>query len=529
MQNMSFDIPPPTRGLNYLDNLHSQHPSDAVRMLNFYPSTHDIHIRDGYAEFLNARDIGNIVRFKGRIMGFDDNGAGVLVLFGEDNEGDTRLMIVGEQGSIVMDTEIFSHIGASGAYFNRHLIITNGSQIPRVFSFQSQTWSSLSWTAQVRADDATTPLFTLNSTMLNRPAVYQSRLWMCENNAPVAYYAGVEEVTGSSDVRKFSLEGVADSRTRIVAIAPWTRHETDTLAAYLAFILESGEVLVYQGSFPEATDWALSARINMPKPISSDVDTYAEFGGDIVILTEAGLSPLSQWMQGFTRDKIDLSNSPSSPWGRIRSELQRQVEQFRGLDGWAIFINPKNRSIYINVPVGTDEKEQFVLNPITNAWTRFNSIDADSWAGAGNFAYFLRGGVVYRHDGLLDDEDEILASYLSSFQEYQTHKNKMVNAVQLHVDVSSRSCISVGVQVDRFVDTPTPSQEVLLGEATDGSLWDESLWGEARWTTSGEEFNDWLGVYANGNSLAIFVSAIGQAGAVKVVGTRIRFMKAKHR
>lgn len=86
----------------------------------------------------------------------------------------------------------------------------------------------------------------------------------------------------------------------------------------------------------------------------------------------------------FTKDTIGTSASALSE--KIRGDIIEQVAETRTTKGWQIFLDPKGDKIIINFPTGdgTDPYNQFVFNPIINAWCLFENIPARVWGQYNN-------------------------------------------------------------------------------------------------------------------------------------------------
>ena len=87
---------------------------------------------------------------------------------------------------------------------------------------------------------------------------------------------------------RFPLHYVAETGGNIVLIESLTMDGGNGPDDFIAFILDTGECLIYQGSDPaNAADWSIVGRFRVPPPLNGKCVT--RIGGDSLMLTAAGL------------------------------------------------------------------------------------------------------------------------------------------------------------------------------------------------------------------------------------------------
>lgn len=123
---------------------------------------------------------------------------------------------------------------------------------------------------------------------------HKSRVWYWSRKSDEACYTALLARGGT--LVRFPLGYVAQTGGNIVLIETLTMDGGNGPDDFLAFILDTGECLIYQGSDPASpTDWALVGRFYVPPPLNGKCVT--RIGGDSLMLTSAGLIPLQNYIK----------------------------------------------------------------------------------------------------------------------------------------------------------------------------------------------------------------------------------------
>jgi len=196
----------------------------------------------------------------------------------------------------------------------------------------------------------------------------------------------VDSISGA--VTKFPLGGIFKKGGYLQAMGTWTidaGYGVDDLAV---FITSNGEVAVYKGSDPsDPNDWSLVGLWNIGQ-------TYArkctfKYGGDLLILTEDGLVPLSAGLQSTRLDpRVNITD-------KIFFAISKAADLYATNFGWQMLYFAKQNMLIVNIPV-TGGQEQYVMHNITKSWARFTDISANCWEMSGDDAFFGGNGFVAR-------------------------------------------------------------------------------------------------------------------------------------
>jgi len=333
----------------------------------------------------------------------------------------------------------------------------------------------------------------VSSQMIN-VNVFKNRLFFIPTNRLSFFYLGVGAIAGSA--AEFPLQGIFSKGGTLVAMGTWTLDGGSGVDDLAVFVTSEGQFAVFQGTDPSsATAWNLVGVYNLAKPIGQR--PFCKFGGDLLVVLEDGLYPLSKAFQSSSIDRtISITDTIINAWISA-------VAQNRNTKGWSCIQYSTAPFILVNVPIGGNAANsvQFVMNTQTNAWTRFTGMGGQDFAVLGSNLYMCRGSAVYKAwTGFSDDTANIVALSKSGYDHFgYPGNNKQWKLIRPNIQVVSSVASLVGLAVD-FRDEfltgqlpPVPPS----GGIWDTSLWDASTWGadfqiNQSWATAAA----WVGHYA---------------------------------
>lgn len=137
--------------------------------------------------------------------------------------------------------------------------------------------------------------------------VHKSRVWYWSRKSDEACYTALQARGGT--LSRFPLHYVAETGGNIVLIESLTMDGGNGPDDFIAFILDTGECLIYQGSDPaNAADWSIVGRFRVPPPLNGKCVT--RIGGDSLMLTAAGLIPLQNYIKAaFGQTQVEWVDS----------------------------------------------------------------------------------------------------------------------------------------------------------------------------------------------------------------------------
>lgn len=365
-----YSVPPSTGGWNARDAFVKMSPSDAISLKNIVPRGNYLEVRGGSTDYATGMT-GN-----GKTLATYAGLDGTETLFCSTASGIYNVNSSGAVGAFALARTNGKHQWVMfGDGTSNWLIMCNGVDKPAYYN-------GAAWTA---VDGASVPALTgVTTTNLVSPMVYQGRLFFAEINTLNVWYLASGTVGGA--LTKFDLSLVASRGGYIMAMINWTYDGGDGSDDRAIFMTSQGEVIVYQGVDPgSATDWAKVGTYYLGKPLGRRC--LCKFGGDVLVLTEDGVVPMSAALTGVVNDsKIRLSN-------KIERAFQVRAALYGSSFGWEMIHYPKEGVLIVNAPLGEDigSHYQFVMETSTQSWCMFDSWEAETFGLLNKQLYFAVG------------------------------------------------------------------------------------------------------------------------------------------
>lgn len=457
----------PVRGWNARDALADMKAGDAIRLVNWFPTTTDLVIRGGNSDHLTG------------VTGV----AETLAVYNAMN-GTSKMFTATDGG--VFDASSAGAVGASvatstngywqptnfGDGTNNWLIMVNGVDKPNYYNGSA-------WTA---VDAASSPALTgLTTTSIANVFAHLGRLFFIEKNSLSFWYLAAGAAGGA--LTEFDLSSIVTKGGFLLAGGSWSMDSGSGPTDRAVFITSEGEVVIYIGTNPgSAATWEKVGTYFLGKPRGRRC--VVPFGGDLIILTETGAYPLSAVMQSQTVElKLALSD-------RIVNAFNEASRTYGGNVGWEGVFYPARSAMVFNIPIteGTDSK-QYVMNTTTKAWCEFDSWDAACFAVFNGDLYFGKdGGVQKAWTGTADVDADIVSDAKEAFNKFGSDAQKECVLYRPILQVNGSISYLTGIDVDfkevALVGTATYS-------VTSGAQWDVDDWDEAYWQATLDIVRDW--------------------------------------
>lgn len=474
-------VPPPIGGLNTRDSVDAMAPEDAILLDNFFPTTGKVTLREGYAS--HATNVGT----------------GDVKTLVEHHAGDTRkLLAIGSNGTLYdvtgggssptsLKTGLNSAI-AQTAEFDGKTIFVTGNDTPFTFDGSS-------------ASDASITLSDSSSvTSLNGVHVFKNRVYYWRGTDQNFYYsATVNTFQGNFTV--FPLGRVANFGGDLLMVTTLTQDGGEGIDDLIAFVMTSGEVIVYTGSDPsDANNFSLVGTFRIAEPVPH-VRAVIKLGGDVAVVTKEGIIAMSSVFRSAT-----IAQKAQALSEKIRGSFIDQVASTGDQFGWELFLSPNGDKMIANYPTGSTAApyEQFVFNPVIGAWCRFTGITAFAWGKYDGEVYFGgASGTVYKFskDSLSDAGNVIQADCRTAFN-YFGDRNRIKNFsyVQPFLESEGTLTISTAMSTDfneRFVSFSTSTFD------TSGATWNVAAWDEEEWAGAATRTRPRIGTAALGYAASL--------------------------
>lgn len=463
-------LPAPTKGWITNTNIAATPPGFAIKMDNFIAKPDVVELRKGL--------LNHTTGFTGTVkalMPYYPQG-GSNRLFASTDAGVFDITTGGTVGS-----PVFSCASGQWAHANfsnsagSFLLAVNGVDDLRYFD--GTAWTSVATYGTI----ATNTLIGLT--------VYQQRLFFIQKNSLKVYFLPPGAITGVASLTAINVEQLFPRGGTLAAIGTWTVDGGAGTDDRLVVVTTEGEVAVFVGTDPStASTWALVGRYYIARPIGRRC--LHPFGGDLLILTERGVFPLSKALQSSTIDKtIALTFN-------IENTIAEDARIFGSVEGWSLFIDPKNQLLLVNVP-RADGTVQYVMQLQSGGWSRFTGLPAASWATFnGKLLFGMSGKVAVAMDGGKDFDSNITGEVIYAYTTFNSSRAKFVKMFQPVLKTERQSFVEFGVLQD-FKDSPVYTN-VSAGSSGTALIWGSGVWGTNTWGGTATISKRWVTVPASG-------------------------------
>lgn len=393
-------IPAPVGGWDTQSPLASMPKTNAVILDNWIPRGNCIELRRGFIDQCTGTTspVETLIAYRGAAAGdklFAAAGA--------------KLYDVTAAGSL----PAASYISAASARWNytnfandagRFAILCNGAQAPIKYDGSSFTANAITGTAGS---------ITLAPADLKYVMGHKGRLHFAEKARLRVWFLAISAIAGAAGL--LDLGPVFTSGGLIAGMGRLTLDGGQGPDDYAVYLTTEGQVALYQGLDPsDANNWALVGVWQVPKPIGER--SLIEYGSDLLVLTEAGVFPLSSILRVPPEEQGKKAMSYL-----IGPTFASSSTSYRTNFGWQpILYSGRGGLTIVNVPTASlGTSEQYVRSNQGGGWCRFTGIASFCWATANGMIYFGSTAGVYRWDiGASDNGEYIVPDVLPAFQDF---------------------------------------------------------------------------------------------------------------
>jgi hypothetical protein len=472
-------IPPSVGGLNTLDAAANMPATDAVILDNFFPSTADVPLRNGY-QVWGSGIVGNVETLAPYMSGTQKQ---LFAIAGGSVYDVTANAAVGAPVVTGLSNSRWQWVNFSNAGVE-FLVMVNGIDPPLLYN--GTTWQKIT--------QSSTPIAItgVNPSTFAHVNVFAQRLWFTQVNTMQSYYLPIGQVGGAAAL--FDIGPQTTMGGYLMGTCTWNLDDTAGLNPYLVFVTSTGESVVYQGSDPsQAASFSISARFRIGAPVGRRF--FEKLGSDLVFIGADGLTPFSQALL------TDRAQRGVTLTKKISPSVNTDYMAYRNNFGWQVTLYPEGNKLVVNVPEQEDgTAHQYVMNTITNAWCRFTGwnvfcfayFNGALWMGGANF-------VAQADVGNDDGGNAINADIKPAFNYFnlrgQEKYFKMMRPVFL---ANSAFMPQIDLSVDFSNALPTNTPEFSVGSVTPWDLtpWDKVPWGGSQIIQTDWESIDGIGYAA---------------------------------
>ena len=475
-------LPAPLGGWNARDSLANMEPTDAVTLINMFPTVSNLTMRGGYTKHATGLD--------GKVQ--------TLMVYNDGNS--TEMFAVTSTGKIY-DVTAGGAVGApvvtgltNGIWEYINITTAGGSYLMAVNGADSALlYDGATWT---------NPAITgVTSSTLSNITLFKNRIWFIEQYTLKAWYLPTSSIGGAAQY--IDMSSIAKFGGHLVDLDTWTLDAGYGVDDNLAFITSIGETIVYRGTDPaSAATWSLIGVWKLGSPVGTRC--MLKWGGDLLILTYDGLMPMASSLQSSRLDpRVALSD-------KIQGAITAATTAYGGNHaavGWQVVYTAKNNAVWINVPVADGQQQQYVMNTITKSWCQFIGWASYCWEIYQDDPYFGSDGYVGKawDDNYTDYTSNITTQTLQAFNYFGSRGvKKYFTRARPSIFTNGDPTIGVGMNID-FDTSDTTAPVTFTGSAY--GVWDAvtSTWDVAIWGADLTIQNTWLGI-----------TGIGYCGALQM-------------
>lgn len=494
-RSSSTSRPAPVGGLNVRDAIGQMPISDAIILTNWIPQELGVRCRKGYREYVTGLD-GPVQS----LCVFQPNKkiATSYQLFGMT---DAHIYDVSSQTNAPVPVFGLENTNEYGRFSSTMFTNSAGAFLLACsagggyFTYDGVTW--------IRRNNGIDPgsIDGIDPNSLVFVTSWKRRAWFVEKDSTNAWYLPTDQITG--ETTKFELGPFVKHGGRLAFITSWTIDAGEGIDDLIVFAFEGGDILIYKGTNPDsATTFGLVGSYYIGQlPVGRR--GFGAFGGDVLIVSELGLQPLSY----VTRGGQSILRTESTDYlDKIQPRIASYVSQLIGYNGWEVVLYARENLLLVTIPAGpTNLKQQFALYTNTNQWCSFDNVPISCSAVAADSFWFGTddGRICQGFTGYFDDvpygtnvgngiSGIIQAAYNYFAAPGQNKQFHMLRPTFLASD-------QPGVQCAIITDFASPLLSgAPVSAVVQGDVWDTGIWDTAVWNGALNRYSEWVGAEAIG-------------------------------
>lgn len=291
----TIPLPLPSLGYNCASPINAVPSEYAVNTENWEISNQKISIRSGYV-------IHQTISGVDTIMALGTHGNAIYAITYKASTGQSAIYDVTAAPAVVVAAYGTTTTAFASSNYGGRLIFSGGTG----YDTESRMYDGTVWAAPgLTVGGAPTNSWVMCS---YKNAVYVFSTLFGSNNM---YYTGTGLVTGA--MTTYDLTTIFRDFGTIFWAGVLTSPQNRAIDSLLAIGNSTGEVLVYAGDNPVATNWGLVGRLQTGKPLS--YQGIIEYNGDILVLTSVGLVSVRALLDNGSDNTSSVSFSvPIDPY-----------------------------------------------------------------------------------------------------------------------------------------------------------------------------------------------------------------------
>ena len=488
----------PIGGWNARDALGAMDPLDAVTLQNFWPGTNSVILRNGYTK--HATGLPAEVQ---TLMAYSSGTSNKLFAVSDGKIYDaTSAGAVGSAAVTGLTNSKFQYVNITTPAAS-YLMAVNGAD--KLRTFDGTNWHT-------DGDGSPYNITNIDTATVSNITLFKNRIWLTTNDTLKVWYLPVNSIGGAAVA--LDMTSIFQLGGYIMAGMTWTLDAGYGVDDYLVFITSNGEALVWRLTDPTTpTGISQIGLYKIGAPIGRRC--YTKFGGDLLVITQDGVVPMSGALQSSRLDpRVSITN-------KIQYAMSAAISTYGANFGWSLLYYPKENQLILNVPISEGSQQQYVMNNITKSWCNFTGWAANCWELHLDDPYFGGNGYVAKAwNGNADDNADIAGFSLQSFQSYGTALQKQCKMIRYHLQTDGTPSIFGNVNVDYNLADEAAQ---LNFSVSNYGVWDSGLWDAAEWGSGLVPSADWQGATNIGYTFAPLIKTATQGIQLQWVATDLVF------
>lgn len=500
----------PNGGINDIDPYGNMEAKFCIDLIDMFPANNTLKTRKGYQQYaINmGAAIYSIISMK--LAG------GTSKLLASTIDGIYDITTGGDAPPIVYtgSKSAISYIQFADLDDDAFLIGCNGLDAP--FLYDGTTFTPYfkgDGLSQGSLSGSGTAYTNLVVSDLSYVTNSQGRVWFIQKGTMNAWYLDYGALWG--DIHVFPIGGTFKRGGELFDLNVWSFNAGNGLDDKLTFRTTGGEIAVYAGTDPEdAEKFWLESIFFIGSPVGN-VNGATDFGGDVVFLSDAGLLPLSQVVQGTANSSLYEQTLTKNISQTLNSIIQSKYFE----STWSVISAPILQALIIIIPAtAKTSATQYVMNTITGAWSRY-TLPAQCAVMHENVMYFGdKSGRVFAFGGTnLNNRDlngeggsAVVGRMFTAFN-YFGNPTRLKHFKLIRPIFQSDSNVSFITQMNMDYDTRRQIGNPDFDDDFEVSLWDEALWDAGLWSYHNATFRPWIGVVGIGYCAALLMKITGSS------------------
>lgn len=469
-------VPAPTGGVNRTDSLVNMAANDAIFMYNMVGSEFGTRVRSGYTEFANnvSTEARTIIPFTASVAANDR-------LFAAANNGIYDVSSGGVIGAAVIAFGLINDDSGFGIWTNytnsagNFSLLTDESNGYHVYTETTGLWTKIAMGA------GPTQIAGVDPSNFAGLVIFKSRIWFVEKNSARAWYLPADAIYGTATA--FNFGNKFKHGGTLAALFNWTIDGGEGVNDYLVAISTGGDVVVYLGDDPASATTFTQKGVWYIGPPPTGRRIAGSFGGELYLLSQYGLIPMSKLISGSLVQLQDVNFA-----AKVSPLITTEMLQSREMHGWEVKLVPTENLLLISSPKRSGVPyQQFAYSLNTPGWAVYRDLpylNGELWHGV--FYFADETGRILIHQGNLDNVNiagttfslinwSLLMPFFGYGADGYYHRIQFIRAIFLAAQAPS---YSTEARYDYDLDEALapPAASVVSGALWDAAIWDLSLW-----------------------------------------------------